>query len=266
MRQGLGKRAGWWLAGGVAVAILAAPTTAHGQEPFRYSQSLPAGESVWVRNLNGPIRVEAAAGPTLEVVAEKRVRRGSADAVRITAERTSGGVLVCALWVERDTQCDASGYRSRGDGWRVRDEVSVTFTVRVPAGVVVDVRTVNGDLEVRGATARVTARTTNGGVDVTTAGGAVDARTTNGNVRARVGALGEEGATLRSTNGSITLEVPSGTGARIEARTTNGTIDTAFPVTVEGTLRRTRLQGTIGAGGPPIELHTTNGSIHLRKG
>jgi hypothetical protein len=46
----------------------------------------------------------------------------------------------------------------------------------------------------------------------------------------------------------------------------NGGIETDFPITI----RRAgfvghRLNGTIGRGGPRLELSTVNGSIHLRK-
>jgi DUF4097 and DUF4098 domain-containing protein YvlB len=67
-------------------------------------------------------------------------------------------------------------------------------------------------------------------------------------------------------NGSITLELPEGAGAEVSASNVNGGIETDFPITV----RRVgfvghRLRGTIGDGGPRLELSTVNGSIRIRK-
>ena len=60
------------------------------------------------------------------------------------------------------------------------------FTVHVAKGVKVDLNTVNGSVDVGGATAAVDAETVNGRVDVATLGGPVSARTVNGSVRATI--------------------------------------------------------------------------------
>jgi DUF4097 and DUF4098 domain-containing protein YvlB len=69
---------------------------------------------------------------------------------------------------------------------------------------------------------------------------------------------------LRTTNGAITLRLPEGTNASIDARTSNGAIRSDLPVTI-GSSSRNRLQGTLGRGGPTIEMRTTNGAIRLER-
>jgi hypothetical protein len=149
---------------------------------FTWSGQLPAGGWLYLRNLNGPVRVERASGGQVEVTADRTTRRGDPRSVRFEARRAADGrgMVVCALW--HDGSCDESGYRSRGGGWASgrRDEVSVAFTVRVPAGVRLDLSTVNGGLEIRGASSEVVAHTTNGPVRAESSGGPVTARTTNG--------------------------------------------------------------------------------------
>ncbi len=49
------------------------------------------------------------------------------------------------------------------------------------------------------------------------------------------------------------------------ARTTNGSVRTDFPITVQGTLRKNRLDGEINGGGAALELRTTNGSIRIEE-
>ena len=64
------------------------------------------------------------------------------------------------------------------------NDVSVRFTVRVPAGVRFVARTVNGDVAAEGLTGDVQATTVNGGVRLSTAGQA-DAETVNGSIQLR---------------------------------------------------------------------------------
>ena len=160
----------------------------NGDAPFTWSGAVHDGRWVYVRNLNGPVRVEQGSGDKVEVRAEKRWRRGNPDDVKITVRQvgSSGGdVLVCALWNDRST-CDEDGYHSHSDGWwnnGDRNDVQVEFVVRLPAGVKIDASTVNGRVEIDGATSTVVARTVNGSVEARSTGGAVRARTTNGECR-----------------------------------------------------------------------------------
>jgi hypothetical protein len=56
-----------------------------------------------------------------------------------------------------------------------------------------------------------------------------------------------------------------GINARISAHTSNSSIDTEFELRAQGELSKNRLEGTIGNGGPLIDLNTSNGSIRLLK-
>jgi len=61
------------------------------------------------------------------------------------------------------------------------------------------------------------------------------------------------------------LRLPVNAGARVLAHTTNSTVSTDFEVTGKGEEFKGRLEGTIGAGGPRVELITTNGAIKILK-
>jgi hypothetical protein len=51
----------------------------------------------------------------------------------------------------------------------------------------------------------------------------------------------------------------------LAAHASNSSISTEFEVATQGTLDKHHLEGKIGAGGPAIELSTSNGSIRLMK-
>ena len=264
---------------GAAVSLVSACSSARaygqasksGDTPFTWSGAVQAGRWVYVRNLNGPVRVEEGTGSKVEVRAEKRWRRGNPDDVKITVRQVGsagGDVLVCALWNDRST-CDEDGYHSRNDGswWNNNDrnDVQVEFVVRLPAGVKIDASTVNGGVEIDGATSDVVAHTVNGSIDARSTGGAVTAHTTNGDVIVSSAKLDGDRTEFSTVNGTITVTLPATVNADVEMRTVNGHLSSDFPLTVEGTFSPRRLHATLGKGGPTLRLSTVNGSIRLRK-
>ena len=261
------------IAGFAALATLGSIAGAQERESdnsFKWTGGIEAGRTVFVRNLNGGVRVESGTGAEVEVRAEKRWRRGDPKSVKVTAEKTArGDVLVCAIWEKRNTRCDEDGYSSHGgDGWFDRDhdnDVSVEITIRLPKGVRMDASTVNGGLTIEGATAQVKARTVNGGIEASSTSGPVSAKTVNGGIRVRTGMIGNGPVEYETVNGSITLELPENIDANIEMRTVNGSvISEDFPITVQGRFDRRRISGKIGKGGPELSVSTVNGSIRLR--
>lgn len=257
----------------LATSLAPAPARAQGDRDFRWDGPMAAGRRLYVRNLNGAVRVERATGARLEVVAEKRWRR--ADPADATVEVTrvgagDGDVLVCVIWRDITRECNEDGYRTEDTrrGRRDRDdrgELSVDVTVRVPEGVRLDVSSVNGGLEINGATAEVEAHTVNGGIEATSSGGPVNASTVNGDIDVRMGTVGTADLDFSTTNGSITVTVPDGLNADVSMRTVNGSVGADFPMTVNGRINPRRITATIGRGGQRIALATVNGSIDLRK-
>ena len=65
----------------------------HSDEPFTWSGTVQSGHWVYVRNLNGPVRIEEGSGSKLEVRAEKRWRDGDPRDVKITVRQagSNGG-------------------------------------------------------------------------------------------------------------------------------------------------------------------------------
>jgi len=85
------------------------------------------------------------------------------------------------------------------------------------------------------------------------------------NAEAASGSKIQDGWSLRSGDGSVTVRLPDGLNADLDAHTGDGHITVDFPVTVSGSLSRSRIRGKIGSGGPPLMVHTGDGSIHIEK-
>lgn len=240
---------------------------------FTWEGTVPAGQWLHLRNVNGEVRVERAAGDRVTVSADKTWRRGDPASARVVLQPAPDGrgVVVCALYSGGNGgRCDPDSYDPGKNGhrwWGERsDDVGFTFTVRVPAGVRVDLRTTNGDLVVRGAGSDVVARTTNGNVHAETAGGPVVAYTTNGNLTARMTTVGDaRDLDFTTTNGSVSVTLPESIGAEVSLSTTNGSVSSEFPATVSGRVDRSRLNFTLGDGSRRVRMRTTNGNVELRR-
>jgi hypothetical protein len=259
---------------GVVAALLAAAPVLGAQQrssdrEFRWDGSISSGHWLYVRNLNGPIRVERGSGGRAEVVGEKKWRRGNPEDVRIEVRKVGSGgqdMLICALWYE-NTDCDEDGYHVHNDNrWGNRNnDVQVEFTIRLPEGVKLDVSTTNGSLDIDGASSTVEAHTTNGRVTASSTGGPVRAGTVNGDVEVHMGSVGDEDLKFGTVNGSIVVYVPDNLNADVDMRTVNGRVESDFPMTVSGRINARHIRATIGKGGRRIEFSTVNGSVELRK-
>ena len=267
----------WVLTAAVVLAALLGPLSAiahdeHGSdkrakrtgEDFRWSGRIAPGKSIEIKGVNGAIMASAISGGEVKVTATKHGRRSDPDEVTIEVIEHDGGVTLCAVYPtprgDRPNEC------APGDGGRMNtknNDVSVEFTVQVPAGVAFIGRTVNGDIQALGLKADAEAYTVNGSVQLSTRG-TVKATTVNGSIDAEMGTAASEALEFETVNGGITLTVPAGSGAEIHASTVNGDISTDFPLTVRGKFSRRSITGTIGRGGPPLTMTTVNGDIRLR--
>lgn len=235
---------------------------------FEWSGRVASGKSIEVKGINGPIRAMRGTGGQVEVTATKRAGdKGDPGDVTFEVVEHDDGVTICAMYPSRDrdepNEC-APGGRGR---MSVKDnDTRVSFTVRVPDGVELVARTVNGDVEADAIGANVHAYTVNGDVSVTGAG-YVEARTVNGSIEAAMGRADWRGdLELSTVNGTITVQLPDGVGADVRASTVNGSLETDFPLTVQGRFGPKNIRGTIGSGGRGLELSTVNGGIRLRRG
>jgi len=249
------------LRGNFAPDVTAGPRTPG--ETWSYRAKIAPNQWVWIHNTNGSVTVEPGKGDSLEVTAVKSYRRSDPASVRLVAVPYDGGVSICAVW-SHSQRCEPGEHLKGGSAHG--NDVAVTFTVRLPRRVRLGATTVNGGVQVRGATAPVVAATVSGDVDAETADGPVSAVSVNGSVRARMRAFADTGeVSLFTVNGTATAELPARLDADVEATTVNGSINTDYPLTVTGKYMSHQLRGTVGNGGRRVRITTVNGSINLKQ-
>ena len=232
-----------------------------------WSGRVDRGDAIEIKGTNGAIRAERAGGDEVQVEAELRARKSDPDEVRLEVVEHSGGVTICAVYPaprgKRPNECAPGG---RGHSNVENNDVKVSFTVRVPEGVNLIARTVNGEIDAHGIRADVKAYTVNGSVDVS-ASGLVEATTVNGSVTASLGEANWDGELdFVTVNGSVTLEFPDDLNCELDVQTVNGSVSSDFPITVRGKFSPRELHGVIGDGGRSLNVKTVNGSIHIRRG
>jgi len=233
---------------------------------FRWQGKVAAGRTIEIKGVNGSIQATGSSGDQVEVVATRRGRRSDPESVQIKTFEHEGGITVCALYPSTDparpNECLA-GEKGRMNS--KNNDVTVDFVVKVPAGVRLAARTVNGAVDASGLSADADAETVNGSVRIETAG-AARAQTVNGSVQARMGrADWSSGLEIKTVNGSIRITLPAAASTTVDAETVNGRIETDFAVE-GGRATKRRLTGTIGGGGRGLSLETVNGSITISQG
>ena len=188
-----------------AAMVLAAPVAA---QDFAWNGTVPAGQVIEIKGINGDIQAVAASGGQVRVTAVKEADDDDPEEVRIEVVEHAGGVTICAVYPARrgrePNECrPGSGGRNSSHD----NDVEVDFRVEVPRGVRLVARTVNGDVEAASIAADVDARTVNGDVRVST-DGVARAGTVNGSLDVAMGRSDwSDELEFRTVNGGITVRI-----------------------------------------------------------
>ncbi len=171
--------------------------------------------------------------------------------------------------IGQSVKLQISGVDISADGPRLHNRESwwVSFELRVPRNSDLWIRAQNGGIDIAEVHGDIDLGTINGGLSLRGLGGDVRAETTNGGVDVELEGRRWNGTGLSVTtvNGGVDLAIPDRYSAELETGTVNGGIDFDFPVQVRGRLSR-RITTTLGEGGPPVRVMTTNGGVTVRRG
>lgn len=246
------------------------------EEVVERSAEFAPGGRLTIVNVNGDVTITSWDRHEVKLKAVKRARAESEEAARLLLEKTTVRFDRTEQGIDIRTDAPKKPGRNRN--------VSVVYTVTVPDEIDLELKTVNGTIDVKDISGAVDAKTTNGRIGLTgivgsihaktTNGkiglsdvlGPINAKTTNGSIKVAVGGSGEQQHEIRAatTNGGIEVTLPRGLKANLKASTVNGKINTDFPVTVKGLISKS-VDGVINGGGELTHLKTVNGSIRLKE-
>jgi hypothetical protein len=261
------------LAAGLATTACDIKTTANGE----FSMDIATGkaEDTWSRtykmadkgrfeliNVNGRITAEPTDGA--EVVVEGK---------RTTKARSDEGAkdLLSKLEIREEVGDATVRVESRPPRLSGFSSHQIEWTIKVPKGVVLDLRTTNGGVRLNGLANEIHAKTTNGGVKgVNIAASVIEASAVNGGVEFELSAPLDSTASIEmeTVNGGVELSLPAESKATIAARCVNGgvkvdNLEIARDEEQSDFDKRRRLNGTLNGGGAKVNLSTTNGGVRL---
>jgi hypothetical protein len=255
-------------------------------EDFHYSYPMKSGGRLAVDSFNGAVEVSTWDQETVDISGTRYARsQDTISEVRVDVDHSPDSVSVRA---SRPTM--------RNGNFGVR------FVMKVPRSAVLDrivssngairvvdtsgparLHTSNGAIHVSSLKGELHAETSNGSLELTDVDGPVTAHTSNGGIRAKGLRAAVDVSTSNgsidlafdsgpvpsikasSSNSGITLRLPAKVDARISASTSNSSITSDFEMMTRGEISKHRIEGTLGAGGPLIDLHTSNGGIRILK-
>ncbi len=255
---------------------------------FHYTWDLQPGSRLNLESFNGPVEIIGWDQNKIEVSGEKYASteeglasikldsRNDPHSVEIRARKPSAsfgarlGVsyTIHAPWstvLERIiTSNGALHVRDIGGEAQLRTSNGAIRLEHLTGGV--DAGTSNGPIEASDLGSSAKLKTSNGPIRVEDVEGDCDAHTSNGSVNISMKKAPKSGIRVETSNGSVTLRLPGETSARVEANTSNASVSSDFNVTGDShdsREQRHHMSGTIGAGGPLIDITTHNGRISL---
>lgn len=208
-----------------------------------YDVTLPASSHVHsetgsgdvsVDGVNGPVRMNTGSGNVTarNLGDEVRISTGSGD---IHVDRAKGPVRANA----GSGTVDASG-------------IAGAFYAETGSGDITLHKEASGTVVARTGSGNVRLHNLNGGLEVHSGSGDIEA---DGEAK--------NDWTVQSGSGNIDLKLPTKAAFTLDARSSSGDVTINHPITVQGTVKRNRVQGKVGEGGPMLTLQTSSGEIRV---
>jgi len=216
-------------------------------------------------NVNGRITAESTDGKDVVVEGKRSAKARSDEAAK---ER------LAQLEIREEVGASVVRVESRPPRMSGFGGHEIEWTVKIPKGLIVDLRTVNGGVRLNGLTGELYAKSTNGGIKGTRLiVDKIEASVVNGGVEIELdGPLdATDSVDLSSVNGGVTLALPAESKATITARAVNGGVRVSEDLKAnqeeesQEFERRRRFNGTLNGGGAKVSATTTNGGVRIAR-
>lgn len=260
---------------GLSVAACDVKTDASGD--FSFDIASGKAQDTWTRtytladqgrleliNVNGRITAEPAPDDKVTVEGRRSVKASTDEAAK---------EKLAELQIREEVTGDRVRVESRPPRLSGFGGHEIEWAIKVPRGVVVDLRTVNGGVRITGLQGEVHARTTNGGVRGKDVGTQIlEASSVNGGIEIEFTRPLESTASVEveTVNGGVELGLMADSKATISARAVNGGVSvTDLPVEKQEQANsfesKRRLEGTLNGGGAKVKISTTNGGVRITR-
>ena len=222
------------------------------REEINQNYTLPAGSSVEINDISGPVKVETSDGNTAEVHVVSSAPSREELAKRRAVVEQSGSTLRIYTPPNHD---------HRWNNVHVRQSV----TVRIPIASDLKVNDVAGSVTVGRIDGTLRVSDVAGRLEVESAGGSPQISDIAGPVTLTLSRLGAEGIHLSDIAGRLELRIAGSVDADVSVEDIAGSVNVDMPnVTLHGKKARDSFHGKIGNGGPMIAVSDIAGSVTIR--
>ena len=225
-------------------------TLRHENISISYELVVPAETKLLSKTGSGSQEISGVAGPA-EVNSGSGSLRLSDIAGPVRAHTGSGGITVSKL--RGSVRAHTGSGSIRGEG--VGSEPSVESRAKNSGISYTDSSTVAS------SGAEIDFQTGSGSIRVDDVRGAVRAHTGSGSIELQGQPTGDW--SMSTGSGSIIVRLPAQAAFYLSAHTSSGSIHTDRQVTVQGTIGKRDLRGTVNGGGFHLDLHTGSGNIRI---
>ena len=187
-----------------------------------------------ISDISGPLRANTGSGNLTisDIGSEVRANAGSGD-LRIT--NVQGRLY---------TETGSGNIRASG--------IAGGFDARAGSGDITFDQTASGS---------VRAQTGSGNIHLHNVSGGVEAGAGSGDVEVQ-GTMASDWR-IHTGSGEVEVKLPSSAKFNINAHSSSGNVEVNHPVTVQGTMKRNHIEGTVNGGGTLLEVSSGSGTIRV---
>lgn len=251
------------------------------RETINRTFTVAAGDNVsklLVDNVTGSIHVTGGAGSEIQVKVEKHIRGESQSDLdrakhEVTVDMSQDGNSV-KLYENGPFRGPAGGVNWSSD--RYRYSVTFDYEIQIPGGAQLELKELNGSIEVKNSSGNFKVKTLNGRIDMQEIAGAGSVKSLNGAVQVAFTRNPTAESSFDTLNGPIDIYFQPSLNADIAFKTLRGGVYSDFDVTTVPTVIKGDGSGTrfiyrtggrmkvrAGKGGPALSFRTLNGAIRL---
>lgn len=247
-----------------------------------------AENTLVLKNIFGPIRVEGYPGNTIQISIDKKIIADNQEDLELGKEELNIKVVEQEnRWVVHP-DAPYINYNEKGlrfdwcNNYEEPDyQHKLSFKVKVPQGINLNISTVNeGDIYVANTSGGfIKVNNVNGGIDLENVEGKTNLHCINGEVNVSYSSNPQEDSKYYSLNGDINITYQNSLSADVSFKSMNGELFTDFDV--ERQYVRTKKENSekrkgkfkyqstpvvqIGNGGLQLNFETLNGNVFIKK-
>lgn len=229
------------------------------------SFNVSSGGTLAMDSDSGSIEIESHNKNTVEVTVKKKGKY--IDDFEVSFAQDGNDVKVTGDKLKNNFNWGGSSY--------------IKYIVKIPQQYNVDLRTGGGSIELSDLVGKVDAYTSGGSislgrisgdVEVKTSGGSIkvddvagniNAHTSGGSIKAKISKQPTQDCRLTTSGGSVKAYLSPSIAVDLNASTSGGSVSSE--IAVKGSMKRSRIKGTINGGGPELYLRTSGGSVSVKE-